>query len=173
VPSVIGATGSNAVAGRAGNDDALIMNLHRRVERLEESIGRLLLEKSERDSAAGSGANGNHAGSNCCVTFPDPSALSATERGELLRSGSNCCVRFGARKHGASSEERQKRREECWSAFSATGICLALMVWISLLVWLTHRQQVVGCESCGAGAGGSGQWSAAGADGDGAWSSSG
>jgi hypothetical protein len=152
------------------------MNLHRRVERLEETIGRLLLEKSEHDSAAGSYASGKQGGSNCCVTFPDVSALSDGERGELMRSGSNCCVSYGARKHGGSKEERQQRREACWRVLSALGAGLVLvgfMAWISLLVWLTHRQRVVGCESCGAGVGGSGQWSAAGVDGDGSWSSSG
>jgi hypothetical protein len=152
------------------------MNLHRRVERLEETIGRLLLEKAEQDSSpagAGAGAGLHNGRSNCCVGFPDPGALSAAERRVLLGAGSNCCVTFGSRGRG-TEEEEVKRREQWWAVTRNIAVSVFLiyvLLLIPLLVWLKNRPSVVGCEACGGG--GNGQWSAAGVDGDGAWSGSG
>jgi len=73
---------SGSVAGSASGSEALVLNLHRRIERLEESVGRLLLEKTERSAA------GQHERSNCCVMLDADDILAK----DMAASGSNCCV---------------------------------------------------------------------------------
>jgi hypothetical protein len=150
------------------------MNLHRRVERLEETIGRLLLEKPESD---GSAAKGSSDRSNCCVRFPDPSSLTVLERAELLSAPSNCCVTFGGRRWGRSEEERAQRaayRRHPVVKIVVLFVVFGVLAWIALLVWLNNRPQVVGCESCFApGTKGPAAWSAVGQGEDGSWSPSG
>lgn len=80
--------------------DALstIKTLQTRVERLEESLGQLILEKE---------ALQNHAPyerGNCCVSVTD--ASTDLERA-LAASGGNCCVRFGSKKVDPKKEAKK------------------------------------------------------------------
>ena len=83
------------------------------MEWLEESIGRLLLEK-ERNARNNGNGNGSEAGgddgghrSNCCVTFTDASP--DLERAVGSSSG-NCCVSFKSGGEKTYERERQLRR---------------------------------------------------------------
>ena len=70
------------------------------MERLEESLGRLLLEKETWQQAASEVKHRD----NCCVTFTD--AGNDVER-VVAASGSNCCVRFKSK--GYDSKEKGER----------------------------------------------------------------
>ena len=87
------------------------------MERLEESLGRLLLEK---ESWVNSGEGGD--AQNCCVTFTD--AGDDIER-MISRSGKNCCVHFTS--GGANMGEYRRQREKFMRAVLIL-IVLALMV---------------------------------------------
>jgi hypothetical protein len=75
-----------------------IRALQRRVEKLEESLGRLLLEK---ETWLQMESGGKHK-SNCCVKFTD--ANSDMERA-IAASASNCCVRFKRSTHDRKEKE--------------------------------------------------------------------
>jgi len=90
----------------ATSNDALatIAGLKQRIEWLEESIGRLLLEKEQNPD--GIASVGDHRG-NCCMTFTDASP--DLERALTLGGASNCCIHFRSTRVDAK-RERQKVR---------------------------------------------------------------
>jgi hypothetical protein len=86
-PSTLG--GENATSNDAL---ATIAGLKQRVEWLEESIGRLLLEKEERQSNDSKQEESKHGErNNCCVSFTD--ATPDLEQA-MIKRNNNCCVRF-------------------------------------------------------------------------------
>jgi hypothetical protein len=92
--------------------------LQTRVERLEESLGRLLIEK---EAWAQSGdANERQ---NCCVTFTDAS-------GDLERSiaakGHNCCVTFRGKKSERSEETKRQ-----------IGVIVVLLIIAMMVIGIT------------------------------------
>jgi len=132
-------------AGLRSSNDAVatIIELKRRVERLEEGVGRLLLENeqlraarplhalsSEDDLEAGH----RHRRSNCCVTFSD--STPEMQRAMMGRSN-NCCVAFKGSKR--KNDERTEKQRRDARAFM---ICLAAVVFLGF-VWLItgdHRR---------------------------------
>ncbi|EPE25407.1 hypothetical protein GLAREA_01319 [Glarea lozoyensis ATCC 20868] len=102
--SLWGVAPSTVTTGDTTSNDALatIAGLKQRVEWLEESIGRLLLEKEERSSSAADNTP-SIARDNCCVSFTD--ATPDLERA-IMRGRNNCCVSF-QREEG--KREKDKR----------------------------------------------------------------
>jgi len=123
---------TGSVIGSATGSEALVINLHKRIERLEETVGRLLLEvpSTSRDSSHSSGH------SNCCVTFSDPGNASELA---TMRGGSNCCVSFKSRREISERERNGIRIMKV----TAAGIFL-VMVWTVLLAFA--RRPV--CGNC-------------------------
>lgn len=109
-PSTVGGSAPTEIGGIGTSNDALatIAGLRTRVEWLEESIGRLLIEKdtarlsaSASGSGSGSGEDGlgnnNSFGkerNNCCVVFSDASP----DLERAVAGGHNCCVTFKSSK---------------------------------------------------------------------------
>ncbi|KAG4028312.1 hypothetical protein MFRU_022g00320 [Monilinia fructicola] len=89
----------------------IVKGLERRMERLEESIGRLLLENEElrrlRIEAMSVGSEGQGNRQNCCVMFTDASR--DMEEALVMNGHNNCCVRFSS---SASSSDRKRRKKE-------------------------------------------------------------
>jgi len=87
--------------GTSNDALATIAGLKQRIEWLEESIGRLLLEKEQKPAELG-----DHPRDNCCMTFTDASP--DLERA-LALSRNNCCVHFRSTKIDAKRERRKVR----------------------------------------------------------------
>ena len=94
---------------------ASITLLKTRIERLEETIGKLLLEK---ENGHGEGA---YNGGMCCVTYTDASA--ELERG-VSAAGSNCCVTFH---HSGDNRERERKGLLAW-LLVAFMICTTIVL---------------------------------------------
>ncbi|KAG9246630.1 hypothetical protein BJ878DRAFT_407287, partial [Calycina marina] len=94
---------------------AQITLLRTRVERLEESIGKLLLEREETD------ANVKYKGGSCCMSYMDASP--ALEQG-MSAAGGNCCIQFNL------SEDRESKRREMkvWFTIGITFLICATIV---------------------------------------------
>lgn len=112
----------------ATSNDALatIAGLKQRIEWLEESMGRLLLEKEQNPDGSKSG-NGRD---NCCVTFTDASP--DLERQLTSGRGSNCCVQFRSTKIDA---HRERRRRGQWVI---ACLFFAIMVFVLGRIYLTN-----------------------------------
>jgi len=89
--------------GTSNDALATIAGLKQRIEWLEESIGRLLIEKEQNAAATKAPARDN-----CCVTFTDASP--DLERAITHGSGSNCCVQFKSSKSTAHREQMRIRK---------------------------------------------------------------
>lgn len=83
------------------DSEAVVINLHKRIEQLEETIGRLLLEK---ESGIEIPTHNSRTGSNCCVTFAngDPSAAELA----AISGENNCCVTFGPKRQRSERDRR-------------------------------------------------------------------
>lgn len=112
--STIGGEGLHGSVGRGGGDrasatsnDALntIEGLKQRVEWLEESIGRLLLEKEQYKNQENEREGDNEERNNCCISFTDASP--DVERA-IMRGRSNCCVSF--RRTGEKRGRKERKR---------------------------------------------------------------
>src|ERR1700710_1164402 len=85
----------------AGSDAlATIAALQTRVARLEESIGRLLLEKEEQEPK-------KYLGGNCCMVFTD--ASKSLEKG-MSAAGGNSCIMFRSTRSDENAWERQRQK---------------------------------------------------------------
>ncbi|RQM05950.1 hypothetical protein DH86_00002509 [Scytalidium sp. 3C] len=97
----------SALGGATSASDAnlQIAALKRRLEQLEECVGKLMLEKERQSSDDSHGKN--HQGSNCCVTFADASGDIERDFYRYANGGSNCCVTFGKkdRSHGSAHKK--------------------------------------------------------------------
>ncbi|KAF7890986.1 uncharacterized protein EAF02_001311 [Botrytis sinoallii] len=108
----------------------MVKGLERRMERLEESIGRLLLENEElrRLRAAGTGINtggeiqGNR--QNCCVVFTDASR--DMEEALVMNGHNNCCVRFTSSTN--SSDRKLQRKKELLIAIAFVTLLVTVFV---------------------------------------------
>jgi len=91
-PSTIG--GTETEIGTSNDALATISGLKQRIEWLEESIGKLLIEKDNHvcSSSSASTDKDKHSRDNCCVTFTDASP--DLERLLTQGPGTNCCVQF-------------------------------------------------------------------------------
>jgi hypothetical protein len=140
----IGTETEGGLTGIGSSNDAVatIIELKRRVERLEEGVGRLLIENetlrasrtlhpltSEDDLEAGHG----HRSSNCCVTISD---TTPEMQRALMGRTSNCCVTFKSKRK--DEREEKKKREAV-----AFVICLAAIVFLGFvyLVKGDHRAE--------------------------------
>ncbi|KAG4434510.1 hypothetical protein IFR05_010015 [Cadophora sp. M221] len=111
-PSTFGGDTTNTNTIGTSNDAlATIAGLKQRIEWLEESIGRLLMEKDQNQNRDGSGSSsgGDAEGStgkkerdNCCVTFTDASP--DLERALTAGKGTNCCVTFRSKSDGPKNK---------------------------------------------------------------------
>ncbi|CZS96588.1 uncharacterized protein RCO7_04816 [Rhynchosporium graminicola] len=91
-PSTFGG-GTNTNTITTSNDAlATITGLKQRIDWLEESIGRLLMEKDQNNTNAGSRVPQKKERDNCCVTFNDASP--DLERALTEGKGTNCCVSY-------------------------------------------------------------------------------
>lgn len=101
--------------GEATSNDALatIAGLKQRVEWLEESIGRLLIEREQNQSKPSIYTSENQKDKphrdNCCVTFTDASP--DLEAALLDACGSNCCVSYRGN-HARGDGKREARRQK-------------------------------------------------------------
>jgi len=125
---------SGSVVGSATGSEALVINLHRRIERLEETVGRLLLEKPPISSSSPS----DH--SNCCVTFSDSAHASASELAAIDRAGSNCCVTF------RSQPPRSERQQHGIRVMKLVLVGLVLGMTWSVLLAFARRPVCANCE---------------------------
>ncbi|KAJ8063291.1 hypothetical protein OCU04_008521 [Sclerotinia nivalis] len=107
----------------------IVKGLERRMERLEESIGRLLLENEElrrlrtANAATGTGGENRRIRQNCCVTFTDASR--DMEEALVMNGHNNCCVRFSSSK---SSSDRKQRKKGWFVAIVFMAILVTLFV---------------------------------------------
>jgi len=93
--------------GTSNDALATIAGLKQRVELLEESIGRLLLEKETSPDGTYKNDKRN-GGSNCCVTFSDASP--DLERALAEGRGSNCCVSFRSSRIDMKREQTRNKK---------------------------------------------------------------
>jgi hypothetical protein len=116
---LLGGNWSGTVVDPPPNPAATILSLHRRIANLEESLGRLLLEREEvrREAAHGMPRQ------NCCASLPadDP----------VLRDRSNCCVSAVPMLSADAQERRQKKIMGFVIVMSFVG---CLFVWLVLLI---------------------------------------
>lgn len=119
-----GVEGSGIMGIRGGGDAGTIQTLHQRIEWLEESIGRLLLEKEKAEADSGVGADKDGDRNNCCISFTDASP--DVERA-IMRGKSNCCVSF--RRTGEKRERRERKRN-----FAVAVSVVGFMVFVILVV---------------------------------------
>ncbi|CAD6449278.1 1d918b43-a18f-4697-ba00-3f3d3298d8f9 [Sclerotinia trifoliorum] len=107
----------------------IVKGLERRMERLEESIGRLLLENEElrnlrtANAAAGALGENQRIRQNCCVTFTDASR--EMEEALVMNGHNNCCVRFSSAK---SPSYIKQRKSGCFVAIVLVAILVTLFV---------------------------------------------
>ncbi|RFU30193.1 hypothetical protein B7463_g6122, partial [Scytalidium lignicola] len=115
-----------AIVGETSGSDAQfqIAALKSRVERLEECIGQLMLDKETTSSSSAPR-------SNCCVTFTDASG--DIERDFSRRGGSNCCVTF---KRGPQTQ---------WKHMKPQLILLSIGIFVILLVAVVNIGK---CQQC-------------------------
>lgn len=108
-------TWSGTVVDAPPNPAATILSLHRRLANLEESLGRLLLEREEWQREA----EHRSPRANCCASLPadDP----------VLSSRSNCCVSVVPMLSAEAQERRQKK---------VMGFVIVLVFFGCLFVWL-------------------------------------
>ncbi|KAN0119965.1 hypothetical protein V8E51_002173 [Hyaloscypha variabilis] len=99
-PSTAGET--EMTMGTSNDALATIAGLKQRIEWLEESVGRLLLEKEQASEDKKSARD------NCCVFFTDASP--DMERALTQSAGTNCCVTFRSSKLDAHREQRKIRK---------------------------------------------------------------
>lgn len=107
-------TGAPTDVCAASDALAAIAHLKARIERLEESIGQLLLDKDQPGQ--------KYKGGSCCMTFTD--APPGLERG-VSAAGGNCCVTF--HKSSKMDQERRKQLMSAWLMFG-TMICLTIIL---------------------------------------------
>ncbi|KFZ12873.1 hypothetical protein V502_06881 [Pseudogymnoascus sp. VKM F-4520 (FW-2644)] len=102
-------------SGPADDPATTIIGLHRRLANLEESLGRLLLEREDwRREAAHARPR-----TNCCASLPADDTV--------LRDRSNCCVSVVPMLSADAQERRQKK---------LMGFVIVLMFLACLFVWL-------------------------------------
>jgi len=105
-PSTVGGETIDTESRLGEEATAIITSLKQRVEWLEESIGRLLMEKETSANSSVTVTNDHPRRDNCCVTFTDASP--DMERA-LAMGGQNCCVKFKTRKEHNKHDQRQQR----------------------------------------------------------------
>jgi len=129
-PSTFGGDTTNTNTIGTSNDAlATITGLKQRIEWLEESIGRLLMEK-DQNASSGSNSNGSDNGGiegrkerdNCCVTFTDASP--DLERALTAGKGTNCCVTFRSKSDGG----RQKNKGPLLLFAILFMVCLTIIL---------------------------------------------
>lgn len=92
-------TGAPTEACAGSEALATITHLQTRIAQLEETIGRLLLEKDAAQPK-------EYKGGNCCMSFVD--ADPSLEHG-MSSSGGNCCIYFNSSKVDKAQQEREQR----------------------------------------------------------------
>ncbi|KAE9380584.1 hypothetical protein N431DRAFT_432860 [Stipitochalara longipes BDJ] len=100
-PSTVGGE-TEMTMGTSNDALATIAGLKQRIEWLEESVGRLLIEKEQNSEDKKSARD------NCCVVFTDASP--DMERALTQSVGSNCCVTFRSSKLDAHREQQKIRK---------------------------------------------------------------
>jgi len=119
-------TGGALTEAISTSNDSLetIKNLQQRVARLEESIGRLLLNKEEQSEGKSS---------HCCVSFTDASP--EIER-MMARSGDHCCVTFSSSK--AVDARRQNAKYGAIAIIAVTAMAVAVI--LAIIASNKHRK---------------------------------
>lgn len=85
-------------------ENAIILNLHKRISQLETSMGRLLLQNDELRLALtdAEGQKGSK-GTNCCMSFADDDE----DLRRRLSARDNCCVAVGGRPKDQSQRAKE------------------------------------------------------------------
>ena len=106
---VDGQTIADGVTVNGDGENAIIMNLHKRISQLETSMGRLLLQNDELRLALTDvdGKKGSK-GTNCCISFADDDE----DLRRRLSERDNCCVAVGGK-----ARDRSQRVKE-WKIFA-------------------------------------------------------
>jgi len=118
-----------SVLGSTTDSEAVVINLHKRIEQLEETIGRLLLEK---ENGIDIKSDAHPRSGNCCVRFSNGEPTVAEL--EALGGGDHCCVTFSSQKAKSSDERRLARV----AAFVFSILCL-IAAWTILLAFVKSR----------------------------------
>lgn len=123
--------------------DALAHNLHKRITRLEEALGRVMLQNEQllttlRTSSVNPDGTKKQKRANCCVSIADD------ERGDHAERD-NCCVSIGR----ARTPEEREREFVCWALLAALVVILGF---VAMVVWA----KVLGMRGAG-GSGGGGE----------------
>jgi len=132
--------GAPSVGASATGNEAVIDNLHKRIAQLEETIGRLLLEKELWDGTDAKGER--QRGGNCCVTFASAEP-SMAELG-AIRGGNNCCVTFRGKEK--SSEKTKNERAIIMRLAAAFAVLALVMVWTVLLTFARRSPSCPGSD---------------------------
>ncbi|KAH8789015.1 hypothetical protein BGZ57DRAFT_727168, partial [Hyaloscypha finlandica] len=107
-PSTVGGE-TEMTMGTSNDALATIAGLKQRIEWLEESVGRLLIEKEQNPGGEETGFGGERkARDNCCMVFTDASP--DLERALTQGRGNNCCVAFRSTKSDDHREQQKIRR---------------------------------------------------------------
>ena len=116
---VDGQTIADGVTVNDDGEDAIILNLHKRISQLETSMGRLLLQNDELRLALtdAEGQKGSK-GTNCCITFADDDE----DLRRMLGKRDNCCVAVGRKRRDLN------RRAEEWTI--AAWIIMVILVFV-------------------------------------------
>jgi hypothetical protein len=123
----------NSNNGAATKNEELILNLNKRIERLEESIGRLIMDK-ESTAHPDRGVTRD----NCCVTFVESENGSWGDAESQAANGrGNCCVTY--RSQRSSDDKIFKRRMGFFFLTFAMIIC-----WTTLLAFAHRRPPAEG-----------------------------
>lgn len=150
-PSTVGGSAPTEIGGIGTSNDALatIAGLRTRVEWLEESLGRLLIEKDAARlsaSASGSGSGSGQDGcendsvlgkhrNNCCVAFTDASP----DLERAVARGQNCCVTFKS-----SKADKQKLGGPALQIVRIIFAVLAVVLIINVTQAVAGRRERVG-----------------------------
>ena len=112
---VDGQTIADGVTVNGDGENAIILNLHKRISQLETSMGRLLLQNDELRLALtdAEGQRGSK-GTNCCITFADDDE----DLRRMLGKRDNCCVAVGGK-----PRDRSQRAKE-----------LTIIAWIIMVI---------------------------------------
>lgn len=125
---VDGQTIADGVTVNGDGENAIILNLHKRISQLETSMGCLLLQNDELRLAFtdAEGQKGSK-GTNCCITLWDDDE----DLRRMLGKRDNCCVAIGGKRR-----DRSQRAEEwtivAWIIMVILGFVLGVIM-VSLI----------------------------------------
>lgn len=118
--NLLGAEWSGTTVEPPTSTAATLMSLHTRIAQLEESLGRLLLEREQWQRDIEAAGDPNHRRDNCCAILPEDEPS--------LRTRGNCCVNVVPRHNAEMQERRQKKIMLFVLSLAFTGCLFAWLI---------------------------------------------